>query len=47
MGIETRIFLTFATLRNNHQPIVKDFNGNTYCVTNHILASKLLFNCYV
>src|SRR5262249_20310966 len=31
--------------RNNHQPIVQDFSGNTHCLTTLILASKLLFNC--
>ena len=31
--------------RNNRQPIVQGFSGNTHCVPTHILASKLLFNC--
>src|SRR5215467_2487392 len=31
-------------VRNNDRPIVQDLNGNTPCVTTHILASKLLFN---
>ena len=46
MGIESRIFLTFATLRATVISLsLQDLNGNTHCVSSHILASKLLFNC--
>ncbi len=46
MGIESRIFLAFATLRATVISLsLQDLNGNTHYVSSHILASKLLFNC--